>query len=190
MDNTSRKIDMALAETLITQKDAYSKPEYQDYKYVLLQCIIGESISDENFHYFTRSNRSREHIREIGQDGLILELIKNAIKFYSYIIEMTSCRLLIPVSLSIDSDKFNALNVVPFMVNEVRSDRIDELVDGIKSNIKLCDAAVASFVETRYERGLFNKGLDEVYLKNKEGTRLMEMICNFKSESLSSRRIA
>lgn len=192
MDNTSRKIDLALAETLIIQKETYSKDEYQKYKYELLQCIIGESISDKNFHYFTRSNSSRANIKEIGQDGLIIELIKNAIKFYSYVTLKTWCRLQTPVSLNINSDKFNVSNVVPFIVDEVRFGRIDELISGMKSNINLCEAAIASFVETRYERGLFNKDLDEIYLNDEESLKLINMVSDFKGtiNQESNKRIA
>lgn len=180
MDNTARLIDLALAETLITQKDTYSKAEYQNYKYELLQCIIGESVigsdNKQNFTYFTRSNSSRKKIMSLGQDGLITELIKNAIKYDAYIYEKTWFRLQCPSNLSLNSDKFNSTNVVPFIVREIKSEKVRDLVSAMKSNRNLCESSIASFVETRYERGLFNNELDEIYLKSEEHVKLMNQL--------------
>lgn len=177
MDNTAKLIDLALAETLITQKDTYSTEEYQKYKYELLQCIIGESVigSDDrqNFHYFTRSNSSRKKIMALGQDGLIIELIKNAVKYDAYIYDKTWCRFQAPSNLELSSDKFNSTNVVPFIVKEIKLGKVSDLVSAMKNNINLCEAAIAAFVETRYERGLFNKDLDMIYLKSEEHIKLM-----------------
>lgn len=186
MENTARLIDLALAETLIAQKESYSSKEYQKYKYELLQCIIGESVigSDDklNFHYFTRSNRSRTKIKELGQDGLIIELIKNAVKFDAYITEMTWCKLQCVGNLNMQSDNFDATNVVPFIVREMKNGNAYALIAAMKSNIKLCEAAIASFVETRYERGLFNKKLDTIYLENKESVQLISQLDEIKEE--------
>lgn len=182
MDNTARLIDLALAETLITQKDTYSREEYQNYKYVLLQCIIGESVigsnNRQNFHYFTRSNRSRIKIMSLGQNGLIIELIKNAIKYDAYIYEKTWCRFQCPSNLSLESNEFNSTNVVPFIVREIGLKRVNNLISAMKNNRNLCESSIASFVETRYERGLFNSELDEIYLKSDEHVKLMNELNN------------
>lgn len=186
MENTARLIDLALAETLIAQKESYSSEEYQEYKYELLQCIIGESVigSDDklNFHYFTRSNRSRKNIRELGQDGLIIELIKNAVKFDAYITKMTWCKLQCVGKLNMESTNFSASNVVPFIVKEMKNGNAYELITAMKSNINLCEAAIASFVETRYEKGLFKKDLDTIYLENEENSKLINQLDEIKEE--------
>lgn len=189
MDNTSRIIDLALAETLITQKETYDKDEYQEYKYELLHCIIGESVigltDKQNFNYITRSNRSREKIMEIGQEGLIIELIKNAIKFDSYVMAKTWCRLQVPYKMSYDTKKFNSTNVVPFIVEEMKKGNARKLIDEMKTNVNLCEAAISSFVETRYERALFNKDLDKIYLSNEESKKLIEELDKIKHDKSS-----
>lgn len=197
MDNTARLIDLALAETLITQKDTYSKEEYQNYKYELLQCIIGESVigsnNRQNFHYFTRSNSSRKKIMSLGQDGLIIELIKNAVKYDAYIYEKTWCRFQAPSNLSLDSNKFNSTNVVPFIVREIELGKVRDLISAMKTNINLCESSIASFVESRYERGLFNGELDMIYLKSENHIKLIcqleELMAEYKSNR-TSRRVA
>lgn len=191
MDKTSRIIDLALAETLITQKETYTKQEYQDYKYELLHCIIGESViglSDkQNFNYFTRSNSARDKIMEIGQDGLIIELIKNAIKFDAYVYNKTWCRLQVPYKMDYQTQKFNATNVVPFIVSEVKNGNTKKLIEEMKTNVNLCEAAISSFVETRYERALFNKDLDNIYLSNKESLNLINQLNEIRDEKNKSK---
>ena len=81
-----------------------------------------------------------------------------------------------------NSNKFNASNVVPFIVDQMKNGQVRELVDGMKSNINLCEAAIASFVETRYERGLFNKDLDTIYLNDEESLKLIYILEDIKNE--------
>ena len=187
MDNTSKIIDLALAETLISQKGTYEKDEYQKYKYELLHCILGESViglSDkQSFNYFTRSNKSREKISEIGQDGLIIELIKNAIKFDAYVVAKTWCRLQVPYKIDYNTKKFNATNVVPFIVDEVKKGNANRLIEEMKTNTNLCEAAISSFVETRYERALFNKDLDTIYKSNEESVNLIKELDLIKNDN-------
>ena len=52
----------------------------------------------------------------------------------------------------------------------------------MKSNINLCEAAIASFVETRYEKGLFKKDLDTIYLENEESSKLINQLDEIKEE--------